>query len=97
MSMEMNPEDQRQAEEQAREREEEEEKLALAYGEVFKGGAGQFVLKDLAGRCNVHNSCIKNASAPNSNAVLFQEGKRAVFNHIIFYVRHDNERMKRTN
>ncbi len=88
MSMEMNPEDQLKAEEQAKEREEHEDKLALAYSEVFKGGAGQFVLKDLSERCNFHNSCIGNANAPNANAVLFQEGKRAVFNHILFYVRH---------
>lgn len=88
MSMEMEPEDRQRAEEVSREREEYEEKLALAYGEIFKGGAGQFVLKDLSQRCNFRNSCIQDAQAPNPNAVMFQEGKRAVFNHIMFYVRH---------
>lgn len=94
MAMEMNPEDQRLAKEQAREREEYHEKLSLACREVFKTPAGQFVLKDLSERCNYRNSCIRNVNAPNANAVLFQEGKRAVFNHILFYMRHENERRK---
>ena len=94
MDMEMNPDDQRKIEEQARKQDEKEERLALAWGEVAKTAAGQFCLKDLMERCNYRNSCIRNVNAPNSNAVLFQEGKRAVFNHIMFYVRHDNERRK---
>jgi hypothetical protein len=92
--MEMNGEDARLIEEQARQNDEEQEKLALAYGEVARTGAGQFILKDLAQRCNFRNSCIRNVNAPNPFAVVFQEGKRAVFNHIMFYVRHDNERRK---
>lgn len=94
MSMDMNPEDQQQVEKAAREVEEFEDKLASAWGEIAKTGAGQFILKDLAQRCNFRNSCIRNINAPNANAVLFQEGKRAVFNHIMFYVRHENERRK---
>jgi len=94
MDMNMDPEDQLKAEETARIREESEEKLALAWGEVAKTGAGKFVLKDLSERCNFRNSCIGNVNAPNANAVIFQEGKRAVFNHIMFYIRHDNERRK---
>ncbi len=89
MSMEMNPEDQLACEESARQKEEQEQKLALAYSEVFKTGAGKFVLKDLSERCNYNNSCIRGdaVSHPDSYAVMFQEGKRAVFNHILFYVR----------
>ena len=94
MSMDMNADDQRLAEEQAHEKDEFEEKLALAWGEVAKTAAGKFVLKDLMERCNFRNSCIRNVNAPNPYAVVFQEGKRAVFNHVMFYVRHDNERRK---
>ena len=94
MNMEMDPEDQRKAEESARQREEFEDKLALAWGEVANTGAGKFVLEDLMKRCNYHNSCVGNVNAPNPLAVVFQEGKRALFNHIMFYVRHDNERRK---
>lgn len=96
MSMEMNPEDRQKIEDATQEKERYEEKLSLAYGEVFRSPAGQFCLKDLAQRCNFRNSCIRNVHAPDANAVLFQEGKRAVFNHINFYVRHDHERRKRT-
>lgn len=94
MSMDMSPEDQVKVEEDARKREEFEDRLALAWGEVAKTGAGQFCLKDLSERCNFRNSCVRNANAPNPTAVVFQEGKRAVFNHIMFYVRHDNEKRK---
>jgi len=94
MSMEMDAEDLRQAEEQNLVKKEHEEKLALVYGEVFKTGAGQFVLKDLSERCNFRNSCIRNVMAPNANAVLFQEGKRAVFNHIMFYFKNGNQKGK---
>ena len=96
MNMEMDPEDQRLAEESARAVKEYHEKLALAWGTIARTGAGQFVLKDLSERCNFRNSCIRNINAPNANSVLVNEGKRAVFNHIMFYVRHDNERRKRT-
>lgn len=94
MSMDVSGEDARLIEEQARQNEEEQEKLALAYGEVARTGAGQFILKDLAERCNYRNSCIRSVNAPDPYAVMFQEGKRAVFNHIMFYVRHDNEKRK---
>jgi hypothetical protein len=94
VDMDMSPEDRQACEENARKRDEFEDKLALAWGEVARTGAGKFVLKDLSERCNFRNSCIRNSTAPNANAVLVQEGKRAVFNHIMFYVRHDNERRK---
>lgn len=96
MGMDMCPEDQQIAEQTAKERKEHEEKLALAYEEVFKSGAGQFVLKDLSERCNFRNSCIRgeNVNRPDPYAVMFQEGKRAVFNHIMFYYRHDKEQGK---
>ena len=92
MSMDMSAEDQRLAEEQTKEREEYEERLALAWGEVARTGAGKFCLQDLSQRCNFRNSCVGNVNAPNPYAITFQEGKRALFNHIMFYVRHDNER-----
>ena len=79
----MDPRDQEACELSAKDRKEHEEKLALAYHEVFKTPAGQFVLKDLSERCNYRNSCIRNAQAPDPYAVVFQEGKRAVFNHIL--------------
>jgi len=94
MSMEMDPEDQAKAEESARKREEKEDRLALAWGEVARTGAGQFVLNDLSERCNYRNSCVRNANAPNPTAVVFQEGKRAVFNHIMMYIRRDKEQRK---
>ena len=91
---EMDPEDRAKAEESNRKRSEYQEKLALAYGEIFHSAAGQFCLKDLSERCNYNNSCIRNVNAPNATAVVFQEGKRAVFNYIMMYIRHDNERRK---
>lgn len=93
MGMDMSPEDRQACEDSAREKKEHEEKLALAYNEVFKTGAGKFVLKDLSERCNYNNSCIRGdtVNRPDPYAVMFQEGKRAVFNHILFYVRHGKD------
>ena len=77
--------------------EEAQYKLALAYGEVFRSPAGQFVLKDLRERCNVNNSCVRadergKTDHPDPNAVLVQEGKRCVYLHINKYIEADNER-----
>ena len=92
INMDLSGDDRRLVEEQAKERDDKEDRLSLAWGEIAKTGAGLFVLKDLSERCNFHNSCIRNVNAPNANAVLFQEGKRAVFNHIMMYIRRDKEK-----
>jgi len=94
MNMEMNPEDQAIAEAAAKEVSEHHEKLSLAWKEVAKTGAGKFCLKDLSERCNAKNSSIRNIQHPDPNSVLVEEGKRAVFNYILSYLRHDNERRK---
>ena len=97
--LEMSPEDRQKAEEAQKKSDKYHDKLALAYGEIFRSAAGQFCLRDLRERCNVDVSCLHGESAashPDPNAVLFQEGKRAVFNHINTYVRRDNERRKCT-
>ncbi len=73
----------------------QEYKLALAYGEVFRSPAGQFVLADLRARCNIDNSVIRdNIEHPDPNAVLVQAGKQCVYQHINNYLRQDNERRK---
>lgn len=70
------------------------DKLGMAYGEVMRSKAGQFMMKDLAERCNVDNSCIHDGMVkhPDPYAVMFQEGKRCVYNYMISNLRHDNER-----
>lgn len=95
--MDISPEDERLVDiqnEEAREKYEmEQNKLAYMYWFLFKSPVGQAALKDLAERCNVHNSCIRDDSKhPDPYAVMFQEGKRAVYNHIMNYIRHENER-----
>lgn len=94
MSMEMSGEDQTLAENAAKEITEHHEKLALAWREVAKSGAGKFCLEDLSKRCNANNSCIRSIAHPDANSVLVEEGKRAVFNYIMSYVRHDGEQGK---
>ena len=94
MSMDMEAKDQALAEEAAKEIAEHHEKLALAWQWIAKQGAGQFALKDLSERCNTRNSSIRNIQHPDPNSVLVEEGKRAVWNYIMTYVRHDNERRK---
>ena len=91
--MDMSPDDKAIVDDQNAQIEREMDELAYAYYEVFKTGAGQKVIKDLRERCNVHNSCVRgDAKHPDPYAVMFQEGKRAVYNHIMMNVRHDNER-----
>jgi hypothetical protein len=88
--METHPDDQISNEELARKAEEAADRLALAWQEVARTPAGKFVLKDLKSRCNVENSCIAgDAKHPDPYAVMFQEGKRAVMNHIYLYLRHE--------
>jgi len=93
----MHPDDQRKTEELTRKIQEENEKLALAYGEIFRSEAGKLVLKDLRSRCNVDNCSVRQPNNPDPNSVLFEEGKRAVWNHIMLFLRHDNERRKSRN
>lgn len=74
----------------------EQEKLAYMYHETFKSPVGQAALKDLRERCNMDVSCVRgDVQQPDPYAVMFQEGKRAVFNHIMTYIRQHNERIKR--
>jgi hypothetical protein len=78
--------------------EKEQERLAYMWYEIFKTPVGQAGLADLRERCNVNNSCMRgDAAHPDPYAVMFQEGKRAVYNHIISYIRHYNERIRRQN
>ena len=96
MDFNMSEDDRAASEAAARQTKEYHDKLSLAYGEVFKTNAGKFVLNDLKERCNVDNSCVRgDATHPDPYAVMFQEGKRAVYNHIMTYVRRDYERRKR--
>jgi hypothetical protein len=81
---------------EARITKEHQDKLAYAFGEVFRSPAGQFVLKDLRERCNADNCNVRNVAHPDTNSVMFECGKNAVYNYIMIYVRHDNERRKRT-
>lgn len=98
--MDISPEDRAlvevQNEEEREKYEKEQEKLAYMYWELFKTPLGQAALKDLTERCNVNNSCIRGDSKhPDPYAVMFQEGKRAVYNYITNYIRHWNERNNR--
>ena len=87
--METHPDDQISNEEIARQQNEAADKLALAWQEVARTGAGKVVLTDLKSRCNIENSCVHgDGKHPDPYAVMFQEGKRAVFNHILLYLRH---------
>lgn len=92
----MSPEDQLAVEKQNADYEQEQNKLASAYYYIFKSEAGQIALKDLRERCNVNNSCIYegNVKRPDPYAVMFQEGKRAVYNHIMMYIRHEIDHQK---
>jgi hypothetical protein len=98
--MDISPEDRQlvdiQNEEERQKYEREQNKLSYMYWELFRSPVGQAALKDLSERCNANNSCIRGDSKhPDPYAVMFQEGKRAVYNHIISYIRHENERRKR--
>ena len=72
---------------EARKAKEYQDKLAYAYGEVFRSGAGRFVLNDLRERCNADNCCVRNVAHPDTNSVMFESGKNAVYNYIMIYVR----------
>jgi hypothetical protein len=83
--------------EEAKEIEEQnkqKERLALAWGEVAKSPAGQFVLNDLKLICNAENCCVRDIVHPDPNSVLFESGKNSIYNYIMIYVRHYNERRK---
>ncbi len=92
--LDMSPEDQQIVDEQNQKVEEHHDKLSLAAGEIFRSPAGQFFLKDLAERCNVNNSCVRDAKHPDANAVIFECGKKAVYDYIMTYVRRDHERRR---
>jgi len=90
----MHPEDRAQVEATSKKMKEHQEKLALAYGEIFRTKAGKLVLQDLKERCNVDNTTIRTPAKPDPYSVLFEEGKRAMWNYMMIYLRHDNERRK---
>ena len=90
----LNADDQRNVDKANQQNKEYQDKLALAFGETFRSQAGRFVLSELRDRCNVDSTCIRDCKHPDVNAVMFEEGKRAVYNYILFYLRHDNERRK---
>lgn len=94
--MEVSPEEQARQEEAYAKQQEFHDKLGMAWAEIMKSPAGQFCMKDLRERCNVDNSCIHDGMAkhPDPYAVMFQEGKRCVYNYIVSNIRHDDERRK---
>lgn len=96
MAFEMNPEDKARIEEDNKKAREYQEKLAMMIGSTFRTEAGRKTLKHLSVVCNAHGSTVKNKTNPDPNSVLFEEGKRMVYEYILIYIRADNERRKRT-
>ena len=88
---EINPKD-REAEEYAQQVDEETQKLAIAYGYVFQGPAGDVVFQNLELLCNANAGIVRNKNNPDPNSVLFEAGKLAVINWIKYLIRVDNER-----
>lgn len=92
--MDLDPQDRERLEESNRKAEEHYERLELAYNEIFRSTPGRLVLKDLKERCNVDNSCVRDIKHPDQLSVLFECGKKAVYDYILIILRAQNERRK---
>lgn len=90
--MDMNPEDAAKIKADNEEYKKYQEKLASQFSSVFRSEAGKEVLKHLGIICNAHGSTVKDKIHPDPHSVLFEEGKRMVYEYILIYLRADNER-----
>ncbi len=73
-----------------------QDKLASQFGSTFRSEAGKAVLQHLSVICNAHGSTVKDKIHPDPNSVLFEEGKRMIYEYILIYLRADAERRKGT-
>ena len=92
--MEMNSEDEARIKLDNEKYKQHQEKLASQFGSTFRSEPGRAVLKHLEIICNAHGSTVKDKIHPDPNSVLFEEGKRMVYEYILIYLRADNERRK---
>lgn len=92
MSLEMNAEDQAKVEYDAQKISDETMRLAIAYGHVFRGPAGQIVYKHLSLLCNAEAGVVRNINNPDPNSVMFEAGKLAVINWIKYMIKVDDGR-----
>ena len=65
-------------------------KIQMAYQKLFEGMNGKIILKDLTTRCHMD----KPSYVANSDETIFNEGKRAVFLHIITMAKIDVQKLK---
>jgi len=91
----INPLDEAKIREQAEQMEKEQNEVASTFAATFSTESGKRCLKHLAVVCNRDTGCVRNPNNPNASSVLFESGKQAVYNYILFLLRHDNERRKR--
>lgn len=93
--MNMNPEDEARMKAENEKYKAYQDQLASDFGATFLTESGRKVLKHLEVICNAHGSTVKDKVHPDPNSVLFEEGKRMVYEYICIYLRHENERRKR--